>query len=82
MKPGRVPLVDVKSWEEEWRTATRRKQRPLGGAARVSYGRVCLWLRLVCGHCDQRMVSLDQKGGFTPPRRVRCTLCGDESREA
>ena len=71
-----MKLVAVASVEEEWRTSTRRRQTPLGGRARFSYGRVCLWVKLTCGHYPvQRMVSLNKDGGYTPPARVRCTDC-------
>ena len=69
-------LVAVASVEEEWRTSTHRVQRPLGGRARVSFGRACLWLRLTCGHYPvQRMVPLDRDGNFKAPDRVRCSEC-------
>ncbi len=70
-----LALVTVASAEEEWRTSTRRVQRPLGSRPRVSYGRVCLWLRLACGHTAQRMVPLDKAGGYVEPTRVRCGEC-------
>ena len=56
---------EVASCEEEWRTSKRR----------WSYGRVCLWIRLVCGHFHQRMVTLDRSGQFKEPRRLRCDNC-------
>ncbi len=69
-------MVDVASVEEEWRTNTRRYQTPMGGPARISYGRVCLWIRLTCGHYPlQRMVPLDSRGHYTSPTRVRCPHC-------
>ncbi len=67
--------MKVESYEEEWRTSTHRVQRPLGGKARVSYGRVCLWVRLVCGHYEQKMVPLDKDGIHKDPKRVRCSEC-------
>ena len=71
-----MKLVAVASVEEEWRTSTRRRQTPLGGPARFSYGRVCLWIKPACGHYPvQRMVSLNKDGGYTPPTRVRCADC-------
>lgn len=68
-------MVEVQSWQEEWRTSTLRTQWPMGGRARVSYGRVCLWLRLACGHCKQRMAPLDRGGNFRAPKRARCSDC-------
>lgn len=72
-------MVAVQSVEEEWRTSTRRRQTPLGGRARFSYGRVCLWIRLTCGHYPvQRMVKLDKGGTYVAPKRVRCKECSGE----
>jgi hypothetical protein len=67
--------VSVLSAEEEWRTSTRRVQKPMGGRLRFSYGRVCLWLRLECGHYVQRMVKLDKEGMYVEPKSVRCGEC-------
>ena len=66
-----MTLRAVRSFEEEWRTSGWRGVRP-GGR---SYGRACLWLRLACGHCEQRMAALDRAGNFVAPRRVRCGEC-------
>ena len=65
-------LVSVNSYEEEWRTQGRRS---VGKHHHRSYGRVCLWLILECGHTDQRMVSLDRHGAFVEPKRIRCFEC-------
>lgn len=70
-----MALVNVESWEEEWRTNTVRRQTPMGGRARWSFGRACLWIRLVCGHHVQRMVSLNKDGSHRAPVRVRCSEC-------
>jgi hypothetical protein len=70
-----APLVAVESFEEEWRTNTRRVQHPMGGRARVSFGRACLHVRLVCGHYVQRFAKLDRGGLFTAPTRARCDQC-------
>jgi hypothetical protein len=67
-------LVQVESFEEEWRTSTRRIQGGMHGR-RVSYGRACLWIRLQCGHHVQRMVTLDREGRFTNPIKARCLEC-------
>lgn len=73
---GAMKLVAVASVEEEWRTSTHRRQRPLGGRPRVSYGRACLWIKPACGHYPvQRMVTLDKSGNFVAPARVRCPDC-------
>ena len=71
--------VQVTGWEEEWRTTTRRSQRQRGRRC-VSYGRACLWLRLACGHHEQRMVRLDESGNFTPPASARCGQCSETSK--
>jgi hypothetical protein len=69
-------LVQVESFEEEWRTHTRRVQGGLHGRqVRVSYGRACLWVRLQCGHHVQRMVTLDREGRFIEPVKARCSEC-------
>ena len=68
-------LVQVESFEEEWRTHTRRVQGGMHGH-RVSYGRACLWLRLACGHCAQRMVKLAKDGTCVAPKRAGCDQCG------
>jgi len=66
-------LVYVVSIEEEWRTAGRSS---VGHHGRRSYGRVCLWCKLACGHYPvQRMAKLDKRGGFVPPVRARCREC-------
>ena len=64
-------MVSVVSYEEEWRTDTRRYQRHTG----ASYGRVCLWTKLVCGHFVQLMRTLAKDGTFKPPKRARCNQC-------
>jgi len=61
------PRVLVKSAEEEWRHPGQR-----GGV------RVCLWLRLWCGHTDQRMVHAAKDGTFRAPSRVKCSECPPE----
>jgi hypothetical protein len=69
-------LVVVQSCEEEWRTSTRRVQHPSNGTkVRVSFGRVCLWLRLACGHTAQRMRPLNREGVYVEPLRVHCDEC-------
>ena len=65
-------MTKVKSYEEEWRTCGRSS---VGHHHHRSHGRACLWLRLVCEHYEQRMVSLDRHGVFVAPTRVRCFEC-------
>jgi hypothetical protein len=67
-----LPLRDVESSEEEWRTDGRSA---VGHHGKRSFGRVCLWIRLVCDHNEQRMVRLDARGNYLEPRRVRCDQC-------
>jgi len=52
--------------QEEWRTKGNR---------RFPRGRACLWLRLECGHCEQRMRSLSRGGEYTVPKQVGCHEC-------
>ena len=68
----KVMMVEVVGTEEEWRTSGRSS---VGRHHRRSYGRVCLWVRLLCGHCEQRMVTLDRAGGYVEPKKVRCSEC-------
>lgn len=67
----------VESFEEEWRTNTLRVQYNRKAGKRAwSYGRVCLWVKLVCGHYVQRMVPLSKDGTFKAPARCKCDQCG------
>lgn len=59
----------VLSGEEEWRT------KPLNGWTRRSRGRACLWLKLACGHYEQRMASVQRDGSVKYPKKVRCHEC-------
>ena len=56
----------VISAQEEWRTS---------GNDRFPRGRVCLWLKLACGHCEQRMVQLTKDKTFVAPQSVKCSEC-------
>lgn len=60
------PLRDVVSAEEEWRTSGNRRH---------PRGRACLWIKLSCGHCVQRMVRLSKDKTATAPKRARCDEC-------
>lgn len=60
------PLRDVASAQEEWRTKGNRRH---------PRGRACLWIKLSCGHCVQRMVRLSKDGTATAPSRARCDEC-------
>lgn len=63
--------MNVLRAEEEWRTRGNR---------RFPRGRVCLWLRLECGHCEQRMRRLDRDGSFVAPKSVKCSECSNSLR--
>ncbi len=57
----------VVSAEEEWRTS---------GNNRFPRGRVCLWIKLECGHYPlQRMVRLNKDKTWKAPARCWCLAC-------
>lgn len=63
--PPRILRSVIRS-EEEWRTSGNR---------RFPRGRACLWIKLDCGHCVQRMVRLNKDKSVTAPQRAVCDQC-------